>query len=203
MTNEKDEEKWQDGYLTALKNGKFSEDSVWLDGYCAGVEKKIQSKEEFEPYHISIGADHGGFHLKEKLKKYISEDLKLSIVDFGSHKYDQNDDYPDFASFVCTDVSACEILHTKPAKGILICGTGVGMCVSANKKNTLIRAAVGNDIRVAKQCVEHGNCNVICFGANLIDFEQCKKNLLIFLSSSFSNETRHLRRLEKIKRYHD
>ncbi len=110
---------------------------------------------------IAIGSDHAGFDLKEEVRKYIA-DLGHEVLDVGAFKEDPSDDYPDFAELVGN------ALHAKEAeRGVLICGSGVGVSVAANKMPG-IRAAMCHDTYSAHQGVEHDNMNVIVLGARII-----------------------------------
>jgi ribose 5-phosphate isomerase B len=139
---------------------------------------------------IAIACDHAGFELKELLVDYTSS-LGHLVVDFGTP--DTNSvDYPDMALLVANSVSS-----KKTDRGILICGSGVGTCIAANKVKG-IRACVCHDIYSAHQGVEHDDMNVLCLGARVIGIELAKDLVTKFLESEFSNDERHLRRLTKV-----
>ncbi len=140
---------------------------------------------------IYLGADHAGFHLKEELKKYLKE-LGYEYKDLGNQELDPKDDYPDFALVVAEKVT-----QTKE-KGILICATGFGMAIAANKIKG-IRAAVCWDEFTALQSREHNDANVLCLGGKVIDSETAKKIARIWLETEFVGEERHIRRLKKIE----
>lgn len=141
--------------------------------------------------NVAIGADHGGFRLKEKLKPYI-EGLGHTVLDAGAAT-DEPSDYPDIAANV-----AGEILSSKAERGIVICGSGVGACVAANKFPG-IRASVCHDTYSAKQGVEHDNMNILCLGARVVGEELAKELINAFLSASFAgNVERYQRRLMKV-----
>jgi len=140
---------------------------------------------------IYIGADHAGFNLKEELKKYL-EELGYQYEDLGNKKLDPQDDYPDFALEV-----AQKIAETGE-KGIIVCGTGVGSCMAANKVKG-VRAALCWDDFTALQSREHTDANVLCLGGKVVDLETAKKIVRIWLEAEFSGKERHARRLEKIK----
>jgi len=140
---------------------------------------------------IYLGADHAGFYLKEELKKYL-ERLGYESDDLGNKKLDLEDDYPDFA------LKLAEKVVETDGKGILICATGFGMAMAANKVKG-IRAAVCWDDFTALQSREHNNANVLCLGSKIIDLETAKKIVRIWLETDFSDDERHVRRLEKIK----
>lgn len=144
---------------------------------------------------VMIGSDHGGFELKNILVQNL-KDFNYRVVDVGPYEHDPNDDYPGDALWnVCTNVWDCGRTGNR---GILICGTGVGMCVAANKYEG-IRAVVGNsETSIVKQAVEHVNCNVLCLGA-VTSANMAWELVKIFLETEFSEEERHVRRLNKIK----
>lgn len=140
---------------------------------------------------IIIGADHAGFELKEQLKKWLIENNN-QIEDIGNHIYDKNDDYPDFSIAVSERISKKEF-----EKGIIICGSGVGACITANKFKG-VRACLCHDTYSARQGVDHDDMNVLCLGARIIGIELAKDVVNAFINAIFSKEERHLRRLEKI-----
>lgn len=140
---------------------------------------------------IYLGADHAGWHLKEELKKYLQE-LGYQYEDLGNKELDSQDDYPDFALAVGKKVAASE------EKGILICATGLGIAIAANKVKG-IRAAVCWDEFTALQSRQHNDANILCLGGKVIDLETAKKIIRIWLEVEFSGEERHVRRLRKIE----
>ena len=141
---------------------------------------------------IFLGADHGGWHLKEDLKKYLKE-LGFDYEDLGNQEMDPADDYPDFALMV-----AKKVVETNE-KGILICSTGIGMCLAANKVKGIRAAAVWNDF-TALQSREHNNANILCLAGKDTDVEAAKKIVRLWLETEFSQEERHIRRLDKVKK---
>ena len=140
---------------------------------------------------VALGTDHGGFALKEGLIERLSQSYE--VLDLGAHAYDPEDDYPDFVRAVTEEVTS-----GKAQRGILICGSGVGACVAANKV-TGIRAGICHDTYSAHQGVEHDDMNVLCLGARVIGLELAWELATAFLWASFSGDERHLRRLEKVK----
>jgi len=140
---------------------------------------------------LYIASDHAGYPLKEELKPFL-EELGFEVVDLGNEQLDPSDDYPDFAYRLAQNV-----VENEDSKGILICGTGQGVCISANKVDG-IRAALVHDEFTARSAAEHLNANIICLGGRVTDFETAKKLVKIWLETEFSNEERHLRRLEKV-----
>jgi ribose 5-phosphate isomerase B len=139
---------------------------------------------------VVISSDHGGFEYKNLLLKVIREH-GYDVTDLGAFN-DEPSDYPDFAAAVAG------VLRNKEAeRGILICGSGVGVSVAANKFKG-IRAGVCHDGYSAHQSVEHDDVNVLCIGQRVIGIELAREIILIFLSAKFSNGERHQRRLAKI-----
>jgi RpiB/LacA/LacB family sugar-phosphate isomerase len=139
---------------------------------------------------LAIGADHGGFHLKTIVVEFLKI-LGHDVNDVGTYS-DEPVDYPDYARAVSK-----EILLKKAERGILICGSGVGSCVAANKFPG-IRAAICHDTFSAHQGVEDDNINILCLGARVVGHELAKEIVRVWLSSSFSGAERHIRRLAKI-----
>jgi RpiB/LacA/LacB family sugar-phosphate isomerase len=139
---------------------------------------------------IVMGADHAGFALKEELKKFVAG-LGYEVIDVGT--CDESPvDYPDFAVAVGT-----AILESRAERGILICGSGVGASVAANKIAG-IRAGLCHDTYSAHQSVEHDDTNVLVLGARIIGSELARELVKAFLSAKFSHEERHQRRLDKV-----
>lgn len=143
---------------------------------------------------IYLGADHRGYNLKEEIKKFLEKN-KIKFKDLGSLKYDQNDDYPDFAKDVVEKVLSSH----KEDKGILICGTGIGMSIAANKFKQ-IRAGLCLSGYMAKRAVEEDNINVLCLAADITDAGTSKKIIKDWLKAKFKNQERYKRRLEKISK---
>jgi ribose 5-phosphate isomerase B len=139
---------------------------------------------------LVIGSDHGGFLLKQDVIAYL-KGLKHKVIDIGAFT-DKPSDYPDFAK------AAAEMILTKQARrGILICGSGVGACVAANKFPG-IRASVCHDTFSARQGVEDDNMNVLCLGARVIGPKLAFEVVKTFLNAEFSNAVRHKKRLKKV-----
>lgn len=140
---------------------------------------------------IVIGADHGGFKLKEYLKSFV-KDLGHNVVDIGAAS-EEPSDYPDFAALVSE-----KVMNKEAEKGVILCGSGVGACVTANKFPG-IRASVCHDTYSAKQGVEHDDMNVLCLGARIVGEELAKELIAAFLNARFqSNVDRYKRRLNKV-----
>ncbi len=139
---------------------------------------------------VALGADHGGFALKKELSLRL--DKTCDITDLGAYKLNPRDDYPDFALSVARMVASGEA-----QRGILICGSGVGACIVANKVPG-IRACLCHDTYSAHQGVEHDDMNVLCLGARVIGTELAMELATAFLNARFCNESRHRRRLDKV-----
>ena len=139
---------------------------------------------------IAVGADHAGFELKSVLADFLRQ-LKHEIVDLGTHD-DHPVDYPDYAEAVGN-----ALLAGQAERGVLICGSGVGASVAANKIPG-IRAGLCHDTYSAHQGVEHDKMNIIVLGARVIGVELAKELVQAFIRAEFSGEERHLRRLAKI-----
>lgn len=139
---------------------------------------------------IAIGADHGGYPLNERVIQEL--DGANEILDFGTHVGSRPDDYPDYA------VKVGQALQEGKADiGILICGSGVGASVAANKLNG-IRAALCGDTYSAHQSREHDDCNLLCLGARVTGEELALDIVRAFVAARFTGEERHQRRLSKI-----
>lgn len=140
---------------------------------------------------VALGADHGGFTLKAQLLPWL-QDQGYEILDEGANTLDPADDYPDFAEAVAQAVASGQA-----QRGILVCGSGVGACIAANKVPG-VRACLCHDTYSARQGVEHDDMNVLCLGARVIAVELAKELVTAFLNAHFSGEERHRRRLEKV-----
>jgi ribose 5-phosphate isomerase B len=141
---------------------------------------------------LVIGADHAGFPLKEEVRDYLAK-AGHEVVDLGAYTGDQPDDYPDFAEKV-----GAAIKEGIAPRGILICGSGVGVCVAANKIPG-IRAGMCHDTYSSHQGVEHDDMNVIVFGARIIGSALAYECVNAFIGAKFiSNEPRFTRRYEKV-----
>ncbi len=139
---------------------------------------------------IVIGADHAGFTLKHRLIHEM-ESEGHEILDVGTHDANPSD-YPDAAEAV-----GLAVLEERADRGIVVCGSGVGACIAANKLPG-IKAGVCHDTYSARQGVEHDDMNVLVLGARLIEPEAAHTFVLAFLKADFSEEERHIRRLKKV-----
>jgi len=140
---------------------------------------------------VVVAADHGGFVLKTNLISWLREQ-GIEVLDLGTTIFDIEDDYPDFA-LKLAEVVACG----KIERGILICGSGVGATIAANKIPGA-RACLCHDTYSAHQGVEHDNMNILCLGGRVIGIEMAKELILTFVKAKFNNEEKYRRRVEKI-----
>jgi ribose 5-phosphate isomerase B len=140
---------------------------------------------------IALGSDHAGYPLKEQLAGWLAESGH-AVYDLGTHNSDPVD-YPDYAAAV-----GQAVLDGRADRGIVICGSGAGAAVAANKLNG-IRSSVAHDTYTAHQMVEHDDVNVLCLGSRVIGPALAEDLVSAFLSAKFSREDRHVRRLDKIK----
>jgi ribose 5-phosphate isomerase B len=140
---------------------------------------------------IAIGVDHGGFPLKGPIVDHLTT-AGHEVLDLGAYNMDPGDDYPDYAKAVGEAV-----LRGEAERGIIVCGSGVGACVAANKLPG-IRAGLCHDTYSAHQAVEHDNINVLCLGARVIGVALALELVQAFVSAAFSGEERHRRRLAKV-----
>tara|TARA_B100000900_G_scaffold243601_1_gene207115 strand:- start:25 stop:456 length:432 start_codon:yes stop_codon:yes gene_type:complete len=141
---------------------------------------------------IAIASDHGGFEAKREIVRWITEKRISSFMDFGTHS-GESCDYPDFAKSVCEDV-ALKQSHF----GILVCGTGIGMSIAANR-NPLIRAGLCKDVETAKLTRQHNNANVLCLGARVTPINEIIDICEAFINTEFEGG-RHSKRIEKINK---
>ena len=140
---------------------------------------------------IVIGADHAGFELKGHMALYLRE-LGHEVVDVGTHSTAPVD-YPDYAEAV-----GVALREGRADRGIMLCGSGVGASVAANKLPG-VRAGLCHDTYSAHQGVEHDDMNVLVMGARVIGLELARELIRAFVGAHFSGEERHSRRLEKVK----
>ena len=140
---------------------------------------------------IAIGCDHGGYYLKQDIIDFLEKN-GYEYKDYGTYS-DESCDYPVYAKKVAHAVAdgECE-------KGILICGTGIGVCITANKVKG-IRAALVHDCFSAKATREHHDANIVTMGARVIGPGLATEIVRIFLETPFSNEERHIRRIKQIE----
>ena len=141
---------------------------------------------------IYLGSDHGGFGLKEQVKKYFDKSGR-AYVDLGAKKYQPRDDYPDYAFVV-----AKKVVKMK-SKGILFCRNGIGVAIAANKIKGA-RAASLNSPRIAQTARADDDTNILCLGADYISPDLAKRTIKVWLKTEFSGKARHKRRINKIRK---
>lgn len=142
---------------------------------------------------IYLASDHRGFNLKEKIKKYLLEN-KFDTEDVGAFEYDQDDDYSDFASLAALKVSA----NPAEDKAILVCGSGHGVDIVANKFKGA-RSALCFNRQVAQQSREHEDANILVIASDWLDFEEAKDIINVWLAANFDGAERNIRRLRKVQ----
>lgn len=140
---------------------------------------------------LVIGADHAGFELKAQIVPWLVA-AGHTVLDAGAHTLDPADDYPDFAAAVARAVREGEA-----ERGVVVCGSGVGASIAANKAAG-IRAALCHDTFTARQGVEHNDMNVICLGGRVIGIETAKEVIGAFLGAGYAAEARFQRRIDKV-----
>ncbi len=139
---------------------------------------------------IAIGADHAGYELKDEVGRVL-QGAGFEVLDLGTNG-PESVDYPDFAASVGRAVQ-----DGRAWRGIVVCGSGAGACIAANKL-TGIRAALAHDTYTAHQAVEHDDANVICMGARIIGGALAEEIVQSFVNAEFTGEERHQRRLDKV-----
>ena len=142
---------------------------------------------------IYIGSDHAGFHLKDTLKTYIQQNIESELIDLGAFS-EESVDYPEIAREV-----AEKVVENPDSFGILICGTGIGMCIAANKHRG-IRAVDATSEHMAEMSRKHNNANVLCLGGRMLQPEMAQQIVKTFLTTSFEAEERHQRRIDKLEK---
>lgn len=144
-------------------------------------------------WKIILGTDHAGFELKEHIKKFL-QDNGFEVEDEGAHRFDKNDDYPDFIAPAAKKVS-----KDPKAKGIIFGASGQGEAIAANKISG-IRAALyyGHNLEIVKLSRTHNDANILSLGARFISSDEAIEAIKLWLSTDFSGEERHKRRIKKI-----
>ncbi|MBC24194.1 MAG: ribose 5-phosphate isomerase B [Phycisphaerae bacterium] len=145
---------------------------------------------------IVMGSDHAGFDLKNEIKELV-QSLGHEVNDVGAHEYDAQDDYPDFAEKL-----AIELMEGRADRGILLCGSGIGASIAANKFPG-IHAANCEDYYSAHQGVEHDKMNVLVMGGRIIGGAVASDMVRAYLGAEFSGDERHVRRTGKVKAIED
>lgn len=141
---------------------------------------------------IYLGTDHAGFDFKEKIKEYLTQ-KNYDVVDCGVYEFDKNDDYPDFIGKVGENVSA-----DINSRGIVLGKSGAGECIVANKYRG-VRAFLAVNDKNVKLAREHNDANVLSVGSEIVNLEEAKILINLFLETPFSQDERHVRRINKIK----
>ncbi len=141
--------------------------------------------------NIALACDHGALVLKTRLKEYLIEEGH-NVIDCGTYEAGSCD-YPDYCIPACN-----KVINKEADYAIVMCTTGIGMSICANKIKG-IRCALVDKPEIARLTREHNDANVLALGACLIDFATCKEIVDIFLNTKFSNNERHIRRIDKIK----
>lgn len=140
---------------------------------------------------IAIASDHAGFPLKNALVPFV-RNMGHEVIDLGTDSPDKSVDYPDFAY-----KAGQAVLSGQADRAIMVCGSGVGACVAANKIKG-IRAGLCHDTYSAHQSVEHDDINMLCLGARVIGIEPAREIVSAYIAAKFSGEPRHQRRLDKV-----
>lgn len=141
---------------------------------------------------LFIASDHGGYALKKRLVRYVENELKKQITDLGPHEYVETDDYPDFV------IPLAHKVKETNGRGIVICRNGIGVCIAVNKIPG-IRCGIGYNTSVAESMMQHDNTNILSLAADHVSEEHAMSILKHWLDTTFSNEARHVRRLQKIE----
>lgn len=140
---------------------------------------------------VALGGDHAGLEVKNTVGAWLRE-WGHEVIDVGAHEYDKDDDYPDFA-----DAVAIAVTTHRADRGVVVCGSGVGASIAANKVPGA-RAGMCHDTYSAHQGVEHDDMNILCIGGRIIGIEVAREVVSAFLGARFSQEPRHVRRLGKV-----
>lgn len=141
---------------------------------------------------VYIGSDHAGFQLKDIIKSFLQQNMEAELIDLGTFS-EESVDYPDYAREVCE-----KITENGGSYGILICGTGIGMCMAANKHKG-IRAVDATSEHMAEMSRKHNDANVLCLGGRMLEPELAKQIAKTFLMTQFENDDRHKRRISKLE----
>jgi ribose 5-phosphate isomerase B len=139
---------------------------------------------------VAIGSDHAGYQLKNRLRDSLHAE-GYDVLDLGAHA-PQPSDYPDFASLVGRAVASRDA-----ERGVLVCGTGIGVCIAANKIPGIRAASVSEPVS-ARLAREHNDANVVCFGERIVGPDLAEEIVHVFLATPFSNGERHVRRIAKL-----
>jgi len=145
---------------------------------------------------IYLASDHAGFQLKKRLVRYLENELKLHFEDMGPKEFDEKDDFPDYV------VPACEKAVKNKGKAILVCGSGIGACISANKVKGMY-AGLAYNLEAAELSRKHNNTNGICLAGRVLTEEHAMAIVKKWLETDFSGEEKYERRNQKLKKYED
>ena len=142
---------------------------------------------------IYLGADHAGYELKEKVKAWLKE-KNHEVFDEGAFAFDKDDDYPDFVKIVAKQVAS-----DSESMGIILGGSGQGEAMVANRfKGIKTAVYYGHSLEIVRLSREHNNSNILSLGARFLTAEEAKEAIIIWLTTKFSGDDRHIRRLIKI-----
>lgn len=140
---------------------------------------------------LYIASDHGGYHHKKRLLRYLQKELNIPVEDMGPASYTEDDDYPDYV------IPLAQRVVKENARGIVICKNGIGVCIAANKVRG-IRAGIGYNISAAQTMVTDDNTNILCLAAKLSSEDHAMAIVKKWLETEFTNEERYVRRLQKV-----
>src|SRR3989338_4895570 len=145
---------------------------------------------------IYIATDHAGYDLKGQLVSYLKKELGHDVVDMGAHEYSRGDDYPDYISLAAREVSH----DPGRARGIVLGGSGAGEAVVANRfRNVRCVVYYGGPLDIVRLSREHNDANILSLGARFLSTDEAKAAVKLWLETAFSEDERHVRRLEKIE----
>ena len=139
---------------------------------------------------LYIASDHAGYQLKMNTIEFLNE-LGLKVEDLGPTEYNQNDDYPDYV------IPLAQKVRETQGRGIVVCGSGIGVCIAANKVAG-IRCGIGYNVEVAESMMPHNNTNVLALAGDTLSENHAKLIVKTWLMNNFTDEERHVRRLGKI-----
>ena len=142
---------------------------------------------------LYIASDHRGYKLKNRITRYLENELDTKIEDLGASDYNKTDDYPDYVELLTQ-----KVIEDQNNKGVLICGNGIGVCIGANKVKG-IRAGIGYNLGVAESMRNDDNTNVLCLAADHLSEDHAMTIIKKWLTTKFSKDERHVRRLKKVE----
>ena len=140
---------------------------------------------------LFIASDHAGYRLKNRILRHIQNELHLEVQDLGPTEYNPNDDYPDYI------IPLAQKVRETQGRGIVVCGSGIGVCIAANKVAG-IRCGIGYNVEVAESMMAHNNTNVLALAGDTLSENHAKLIVKTWLMNNFTDEERHVRRLGKI-----